>query len=99
MPRQVSVAPAALQALRAARRWLCRPGAGAAGKARWRALRDAPRSLQDHPYLGVVSEQDDSLRQLVVSSHRLIYQIYRDTGDDATAGDVRILEVFGPGRN
>jgi len=34
---------------------------------------------------------------MVVSGYRVIYRVDPDTGADATAGDVTVLAVFGPG--
>lgn len=98
MPRRVTTAPGAVLALAAARRWLLQPGSGPAGARRWDALREARRSLRDHPYLGGESEEHPGHRQYVVSGYRLIYRVHPDTGDGATAGDVRIVAVFGPGQ-
>ena len=98
MPRQVRTAPEAALALAAARRWLLQPGSGITGARRWNALRVARRSLRDHPYLGGESDEHPNHRQLVVSGYRLIYHLDPDTGDSATAGDVRIVAVFGPGQ-
>ena len=98
MPRKVTTAPEAALALAAARRWLRQPGSGPVGARRWDALRDARRSLRDYPYLGAVSDEHPGHRQHVVSGYRLIYQVDPDTGDSATAGNVRIVAVFGPGQ-
>lgn len=40
-----------------------------------------------------------TLRQLVVSGYRVIYRVDHDTGEGSTAGDVRILALFGPGES
>jgi plasmid stabilization system protein ParE len=95
--RKVTTAPEAARGLAEARRWLCQPGAGPFGVRRWEALRAARRSLRDYPYLGGTSEEHPRHRQLVVSGYRLIYRVEPDTADSATAGDVRIVAVFGPG--
>lgn len=65
---------------------------------RWETLRDVRGRLKAHPYLGPASDEHEGCRVLVVSGYRLIYEVDPDTGDAATAGDVRVLAVFGPGQ-
>lgn len=98
MARRVTTAPEAVAALRQAREWLLQKGAGPNAHARWEALRTARKQLRTHPYLGARSTELPGRRQLVVSEHRIIYRLDPDTGESATAGDVRILAVFGPGQ-
>ena len=98
MPRAVTTAPEAAEALKATRRWLTQPGSGPDGRKRWEALRDARRRLRTHPYLGPASDEHPGRRVLVVPGYRLIYRVAPDTGNNATAGDVRLLAVFGPGQ-
>jgi hypothetical protein len=31
--------------------------------------------------------------------YRVLYEVYPDTGHSETAGDVRVLRVFGPGQS
>jgi hypothetical protein len=73
------------------------PGSGAAGAKRWDALKQARNSLRNYPYLGGISEHHPGHRRHVVSGYRIGYQIRPDTGDTATAGDIRIVALFGPG--
>ena len=96
--RRVVTAPEAAAALRLARAWLMQPGAGSAGRARWDALRSARLRFCMHPYLGSASAELPGRRQLVIADYKLIYRVDPDTGDSVTAGDVRILAVFGPGQ-
>lgn len=98
MARKVTTAPQAAEALRRARAWLTQQGSGPNGRARWEALRTSRLGLRDHPYLGAPSSELPGYRQLVVSEHRIIYRVTPDTGDSATAGDIRIVAVFGPGQ-
>lgn len=35
----------------------------------------------------------------VAGGYRVIYVVTPDTGDNATAGNVEVLRVFGPGQN
>lgn len=97
MRRRVTTAPKAVRALAQARQWLLQPGSGANGRQRWEALRDARRKLLIYPYLGAISRDHEGHYQLTVSGYRLLYTIDPDTGYGATAGDVRIVAVFGPG--
>ncbi len=98
MPRRVTTAPEAVRALGEARSWLLQSGSGPVGAKRWQSLRDARRTLRAHPYLGRPSEEHPGHRQLVMSGYRLLYRVDPDTGDSDTAGDIRIVAVFGPGQ-
>ncbi len=95
--RRVIEAPDAVRALREARAWLHQPGSGPASWARWTALRAVRARLREFPYLGAPSPEHAGLRQIVVAEHRIIYRVDPDTGDSATAGEVLILTVLGPG--
>lgn len=92
-------APAAAEGLRSAREWLTQPGSGEAGLRQWDSLRRALRNLRTHPYLGPPSADHRDHRQLVVAAHRILYRVDPDTGNAATAGDIRIVAVFGPGQH
>ena len=98
MTRRVTTAPGALEALRQAHAWLTQEGSGPQGRARWAALRDRRKRLRTHPYLGTPIEDRPERYLLFVSEHRLIYQVDPDTGESATAGDVRVVAMFGPGQ-
>jgi hypothetical protein len=37
-------------------------------------------------------------RVMVCGGHRVLYEVSPDTGDNATAGNVMILRVLGPGQ-
>lgn len=39
------------------------------------------------------------MRERHVEGHRIAYEVEPDTGEDATAGDVTVLRVFGPGQD
>jgi plasmid stabilization system protein ParE len=54
--------------------------------------------LRQYPYLGAESAEIPGHRQIVVSGYRIIYQVNPDTGDSATAGDIRVVAIFGPGQ-
>lgn len=98
MLRRVSLSRQAARDLDHAREWLTQPGSGNRGRARWNALQDSRRELRRFPYLGPLSERYPGLRQLVVSGYRVIYLVDPDTGDSATAGDILIVAVLGPGQ-
>ena len=98
MARRLTTAPDALQALRQARAWLLQKGSGTRGQARWTALRGGLKGLRIYPYLGAPIAGQPGRYQLVISEHRVIYRVEPDTGESATAGDVRVLAVFGPGQ-
>jgi plasmid stabilization system protein ParE len=98
MHRTVTTSTNALRALEEARKWLLQPGSGADAAKRWARLRNARRSLRQYPYLGAETAEIPGHRQIVVSGYRIIYQVTLDTGDSATAGDIRVVAIFGPGQ-
>jgi plasmid stabilization system protein ParE len=98
MRRQVTTTADALEALREARLWLTQPGSGLNARKRWADLRDVGRRLRRNAYLGHPVAEFAGHRQLVVSGYRVIYQVLPDTGENATAGDIRIVAIFGPGQ-
>ena len=81
-----------------ARKWLTQPGSGRVGRARWVALRDAPKLLLLDPRKGAAYPDLDGLRQYVVTGYRILYQVVPDTGDSATAGDVLVAVILAPGQ-
>jgi hypothetical protein len=38
-------------------------------------------------------------RVAVVARHRIVYRVNPDSGDNATAGDVEVLRLYGPGQS
>ena len=96
--RRLIIAPDARDALREARKWLTQLGSGRTGRAKWIALRDAPNLLLLDPCKGAAYADLDGLRQHVVSGYRILYKIVPDTGDSATAGDVLVAIIIGPGQ-
>jgi hypothetical protein len=42
--------------------------------------------------------EHENTRELSVEGHRVVYAVTPDTGSNATAGDVLVLRVFGPGQ-
>lgn len=61
-------------------------------------MRDSRKWLRTYPYLGAPVEGHPRRYQMVVSEHRVIYRIDPDTGESMTAGDIRVVAVFGPGQ-
>jgi hypothetical protein len=39
------------------------------------------------------------VRELPTGGYRALYEVIPDTGRDETAGDVRVLRVYGPGQS
>jgi plasmid stabilization system protein ParE len=95
--RTLRLARQAIEDLTAVRRWQSQPGAGAGGAARVRRIRAAIRTLKVHPCLHLKGERPGT-RELSCERHRIVYRVDPDTGRDATAGDVLVLRVFGPGQ-
>jgi len=63
-----------------------------------RAIRAAIRRLKRAPCLYAVGQRRGT-REFSVAGHRVIYRVTPDTGSNATAGDVLVLRVFGPGQS
>jgi plasmid stabilization system protein ParE len=98
MPRSVILSPAAEEDLEAIRLWLGQPGSGLRVRARRRAIAQAVRDLKRHPCRYPVGDHE-GVRERPVEEHRVLYSVEPDTGRDATAGDVMVLRVFGPGQD
>ena len=97
MPRSVILSPAAEEGLESIRLWLSQPGSGPRASARRRAIAQAVRDLKRHPSRYPVGDHD-GIRERPVEGYRVLYSVEPDTGRDATAGDVMVLRVFGPGQ-
>jgi hypothetical protein len=55
--------------------------------------------LRDEPCRYAVSKDHPGMREVpVAGGYRVIYMVRPDTGYNATAGDVEVLRVFGPGQ-
>lgn len=99
MPRRrLAVALGAARDLEEARRWLTQPGAGPRAAQRLAALRAAVQDLRRHPCRWPVGEHA-GLRERHVEGYRVVHTVAPDTGDNATAGDVTVLRVRGPGQS
>lgn len=99
MPRTLSYAPRAREDLEAIRRWLTQPGSGPRARRRLATIRAAINRLREHPCRYPVG-QHPGVRELPYEGgYRALYEVLPDTGGDDTAGDVRVLRVFGPGQS
>ena len=99
MPRRLIYASRALADLDAVQRWQTQPGSGRAAIRRLKAIRGAIRRLKQHPCRYPVG-QYAGVRELPRDGgYRALYRVIPDTGRDETAGDVRVLRVFGPGQS
>lgn len=99
MPRTLRYTYEALADLDAIRGWLTQPGSGSAAGRKLVAIRNSIRQLRDHPCLYPVG-QHPGVRELPCEGgYRALYRLHPDTGYNETAGDVRVLRVFGPGQN
>ena len=98
MPRRVRYTPEARDDLEAVWRWQTQPGSGSVAIRRVKAIRAAIRRLKQTPCLYPVG-QHPGVRELPCDNgYRALYEVLPDTGRNETAGDVRVLRVFGPGQ-
>jgi plasmid stabilization system protein ParE len=99
VPRVLAYAPRALEDLDAIRHWLTQPGSGTAARRRLTAIRAAIYRLREFPCLYAIG-QHPGVRELPCDGgYRVLYTVRPDTGRDETAGEVRVLRVFGPGQS
>lgn len=98
MPRDLRYADRAIADLEAVVDWQTQPGSGAAAVRRVKAIRAAIERLRDVPCLHVHGEHPGT-REMSCQGHRVIYEVVPDTGRNATAGNVTVLRVFGPGQS
>lgn len=95
--RRLTLARAAARDIAAARGWLTQRGAGDRAARRLAALGAAVRDLREHPCRWPAGRSAGT-RERPVEGYLVVYEVTPDTGDDATAGDVAVLRVFGPGQ-
>lgn len=96
--RRLTIARGAARDLAEARRWLTQPGAGSHAARRLAALGVAIRDLRERPCRWPKGAHP-GVRERHAEGYRVAYEVVPDTGDDATAGDVTVLRVFGPGQD
>lgn len=95
--RHVFLTPRAERNLSEIREWLSQPGSGRAAKNRLLGLLQAIMGIRDFPCLhrpGI----NPGTREMLHRGYRVIYELRPDTGSNATAGDVHVLAIFGPGQ-
>jgi plasmid stabilization system protein ParE len=99
VPRDLSYTDKALADLDAARRWLTQPGSGPAARRRLAAIWAAIEGLRDHPCRYPFGHHRGVRELPCGGGYRATYRVVPDTDRDETAGDVRVLRVFGPGQS
>lgn len=99
MPRALSYAPQAREDLVGIRRWLTQPGSGPTSRRRLKAIHTAINRLRQHPCRYPVGEHAGVRELPCGGGYRTLYELHPDTGHDETAGEVRVLRVFGPGQS
>ncbi|MFL5198485.1 MAG: type II toxin-antitoxin system RelE/ParE family toxin [Microvirga sp.] len=95
MARQVIISQNAARDMRSVREWLKQPGAGPKATRRLAQIRSAIRTLRHSPMQWPAGAHA-AAREFTVAGYRVIYAVKPDTGENATAGDVEVLRVFGP---
>ena len=99
MPRELRYTDKALADLNALASWLTQPGAGPTARRRLTAVWVAIERLREYLCRCPVGEHP-GVRELPCNGgYRALYRVIPDTGRDETAGDVRVLRVFGPGQS
>jgi plasmid stabilization system protein ParE len=99
VPRTLIYAPQARDDLDSIRLWLTQPGSGPAARRRLTAIRLAINRLLDHPCLYPVGPHPGVRELPCDGGYRALYDVLPDTGRSETAGNVRVLRVFGPGQS
>ncbi|MGH7155619.1 MAG: type II toxin-antitoxin system RelE/ParE family toxin [Acetobacteraceae bacterium] len=99
MPRRLILAPRARDDIEAARRWLMQHGSGSAAWHKLDAILAAIEDLRDHPCRFPFGFHPGVRERLCAGGWRALYQVRPDTGRDETAGDVRVLRVYGPSQD
>lgn len=97
MARRIRYTEGARADFEAMLRWQTQPGAGAAAIRRIKSIRAAIQRLRHYPCLYAAGAVP-GVRELPCGGYRVIYEVAPDTGDNKTAGDVRVLRIFGPGQ-
>lgn len=97
MPRTLVYAPRARDDLDAARSWLIQPGSDLVARSKLIAIWTAVEGLRDHPCRFPLGKHPGVRELPCAGGYRVLYEVVPDTGRDQTAGEVRVLRVFGPG--
>ena len=99
MPRGLIYAPRAIADIAVIRAWLMQPGAGLAAKRRLAAIRLATDQPRSYPCSHPAGEHPGARELPCDGGYRVLYRVNPDTGRNTTAGDVRVLRIFGPGQD
>jgi plasmid stabilization system protein ParE len=95
LQRKLQFTDRALADVHVIRAWLTQPGAGRAARRRLTAILTGINRLVLHP-----AGQHTGVREMPCDGgYRAFYEVTPDTGRSETAGDVRVLRVFGPGQD
>lgn len=97
LTRTVRISEQAASDLAGIERWFTQPGSGVRAARRLQHIFNAIDELAEHPCLHARNKRSE--REFSVEGHRVRYRVRPDTSHDATAGDVLILRVFGPGQD
>jgi plasmid stabilization system protein ParE len=99
VPRRLRYSDDAIADLVAIRDWLTQPGSGLAARRRLTAIRSAIRRLKQSSCLWPAGEHLGTRELPCDAGYRAMYEVNPDTGSNATAGDILVLRVFGPGQD
>jgi plasmid stabilization system protein ParE len=97
--RALVYAPRAREDLDAIAGWLTQPGAGRTARRKLVAIWKAIEGLRESPCRYPIGDHAGVRELPCARSYRVLYDVIPDTGRSDTAGDVRILRVFGPGQS
>ena len=97
--RGLTYAPRARDDLEAARRWLTQPGSGPTARRKLVGIRDAIENLRVNPCRYPLGRHAGVRERPCAGGYRVLYEVLPDTGRDDTAGEVRVLRIFGPGQS
>ena len=99
MPRRLTYTQTARDDLAGVRLWLTQLGSGPVARQRLAAIRVDAENLRQHPCLYPLGRHPGVRGRPCTGGYRVLHEIDPDTGRDGTAGDVRVLRVFGPGQD
>ena len=72
------------------------PGSGPHAWQKLDAILAAVEDLRDHPCRFPIGTHRGVRERLCAGGWRVLYRVFPDTGSDLTAGEVRVLRVYGP---
>ncbi len=95
MSRTLAISAAAARDLETVRQWLKQRGAGEVAAKRLANIRSAVKELRLYPCKWPEGEHP-GVRERPIEGYMIMYEVYPDTDDNRTAGNVEVLRVFGP---